>query len=254
MRTISIVNQKGGSGKTTTAVNLAAALGEQHRQVLLIDLDPQHSATDWLGLYDGYKGVFSVFTENGNLLDVVRNTNVTGVDVVPSSSWLVGVEKFLAGEVGAETILRRNLEAIPDGRWDYTLIDCPPTLGVLTVNALVATREVLVPVEAHVMALSGLAQLIETVELVRERLNPVLRITGILPCRVDARTRHAQEVVEQLQERFGKLVYNSVIRENVRVAEAPSFSMPITLYDQRSYGATDYRALAEEIIDQEAVV
>jgi chromosome partitioning protein len=254
MRTISVVNQKGGSGKTTTAVNLAAALGEKGRRVLLLDLDPQHSATDWLGLHDGYKGIFSVFVENGNLLNIVNNTSVRGVDVVPSSSWLVGVEKFLAGEVGAETILRRNLEALQDGRWDYALIDCPPTLGILTVNALVATSEVLVPVEAHVMALSGLAQLIETVELVQERLNPELRITGILPCRVDARTRHAQEVVEQLRERFGKLVYTSVIRENVRVAEAPSFSTPITVYDRRSYGATDYRALAEEIIEQETVV
>jgi chromosome partitioning protein len=254
MRTIAVVNQKGGSGKTTTAVNLAAALGEQERRVLLLDLDPQHSATDWLGLHNGYKGIFSVFVENGNLLDIVSTTSIRGVDVVPSSSWLVGVEKFLAGQVGAETILRRNLEAIQERRWDYALIDCPPTLGVLTVNALAATREVLVPVEAHVMALSGLAQLIETVELVQERLNPELRITGILPCRVDARTRHAQEVVEQLRERFGKLVYRSVIRENVRVAEAPSFSTPITLYDGRSYGAADYRALAEEVLKQERVV
>src|SRR3954447_14514208 len=180
MRTIAVVNQKSGSGKTTTAVNLAAALGERERRVLLLDLDPQHSATDWLGLHNGYKGIFSVFTENGNILDVVTNTSVSGVDGIPSSSWLVGAEKFLAGEVGAETILRRNLEAITEGRWDYALIDCPPTLGVLTVNALVATSEVLVPVEAHVMALSGLAQLIETVQLVHERLNPMLTITGIL--------------------------------------------------------------------------
>jgi chromosome partitioning protein len=251
MRTIAVVNQKGGSGKTTTAVNLAAALGERERRVLLLDLDPQHSTTDWFGLHDGYKGIFSVFAENGNLLDIVTPSRVAGVDLVPSSSWLVGVEKFLAGEVGAETILHRNLAALQKSRWDYTLIDCPPTLGVLTINALVAAREVLVPVEAHVMALSGLAQLIETVDLVQERLNPELRITGILPCRVDARTRHAQEVVEQLRERFGKLVYRSIIRENVRVAEAPSFALPITLYDERSYGAADYRALAEEVIEQE---
>ena len=251
MRTIAVVNQKGGSGKTTTAVNLAASLGEKGRRVLVLDLDPQHSATNWLGVHNGYKGVFSVFAENGNLLDVVSNSKVPEVEVVPSSSWLVGVEKILAGEVGAETILRRNLESVAEERWDYALVDCPPTLGVLTVNALVAAKEVLVPVEAHVMALSGLAQLIETVELVQERLNPELRITGILACRVDARTRHAQEVVEQLRERFGKLVYRSVIRENVRVAEAPSFSTPITLYDGRSYGAADYRALAEEVLTQE---
>ncbi|MBV9455126.1 MAG: ParA family protein [Rubrobacter sp.] len=254
MRTIAVVNQKGGSGKTTTAVNLAAALGERKRRVLLLDLDPQHSATDWFGLHDGYKGIFSVFAENGNLLDIITPSSVAGVDLVPSSSWLVGVEKFLAGEVGAETILHRKLATLQKSRWDYALIDCPPTLGVLTINALVAAQEVLVPVEAHVMALSGLAQLIETVELVQERLNPELRITGILPCRVDARTRHAQEVVEQLRERFEKLVYRSAIRENVRVAEAPSFSLPITLYDERSYGAADYRALAEEVIEREQAV
>jgi len=131
------------------------------------------------------------------------------------------------------------------------LIDCPPTLGVLTVNALVAVAELLVPVEAHVMALSGLAQLLQTVEVVRDRLNPELRVSGILACRVDFRTRHAREVVEQLRRRSGSLVYQTVIRENVRLAECPSFGQPITLYDPKSAGAADYRALADEIISQE---
>ena len=196
MRTLAIANQKGGSGKTTTSVNLAAALGEQNRRVLIVDLDPQHSATSWFGLKDPGKGVLSMFLDGGGLLDLVQDTEAPGVDVVPSSSWLVGVEKMLAGEVGAETILRRQLDRLPPHHWDYVLIDCPPTLGVLTVNALAAVRELLVPVEAHVMALDGLAQLLHTVEVVQERLNPELKISGILACRVDSRTRHAREVVD----------------------------------------------------------
>lgn len=251
MRCIAITNQKGGSGKTTTAVNLAAALGEKKRQVLLLDLDPQCSATSWYGLKHTDKGIFNVFIGNGNVLDIISETNVPNVAVIPASPWLVGIEKVLAGEVGAETILRRQLQHLPPDRWDYVLIDCPPALGILTINAFAAVREVLVPVEAHVMALEGLAHLLQTVNVVKERLNPELVIAGILACRVDGRTRHAHEVVEQLRGRFGNLVYNTVIRENVRLAECPSFGKPITQYDPRSYGAQDYRALAAEVIRQE---
>ena len=251
MRTFAIANQKGGSGKTTTSVNLAAALGEQNRRVLVVDLDPQHSATAWFGVKNAGKEVLGIFSDNGNLADFVREAGAPGVDLIPSSAWLVGAEKFLAGEVGAETILRRNLQRLPPDRWDYLLIDCPPTLGVLTINALTAVEELLVPVEAHVMALSGLAQLLQTVEIVQERLNSRLKISGILACRVDARTRHAREVVEQLRERSGSLVYHTVIRKNIRLAECPSFGQPITQYDPKSAGAADYRALAQEIISQE---
>jgi chromosome partitioning protein len=250
MRTFAVSNQKGGSGKTTTTVNLAAALAEKKRRVLVLDLDPQASASGWLGIKDGGRDLMDAFVDNGNLVDMVHKTDVERVEVVPSSAWLYGVDKALAGEVGAETILRRRLEALP-ARWDYLLMDCPPNLGLLTVSALNAASEILVPVEAHVMALAGLAQLLKTVDLVRDRLNPALQLSGILPCRVDSRTRHSQEVVEQLRSRFGTLVYKSTIRENVRLAEAPSFARPITAYDPKSHGAGDYRSLAREILVQE---
>lgn len=250
-RLIAIINQKGGSGKTTTAVNLAAALAEQDRQVLVLDLDPQASASSWLGVKDGGRGLLDVFTDGLALSGLIQPSSTEGVQVVPSSSWLVGAEKALAGEVGTETILHRGLSALK-GPWQYILIDCPPTLGLLTVNALAAAKEVLVTVESHVMALGGLARLLEMLDVVRERLNPDIKIAGILACRFDSRTRHAQEVVEQLRNRFGSQVYQTMIRENVRLAECPSFAQPITLYDPQCYGSADYRKLAAEVIRQES--
>lgn len=246
MRRMAVTNQKGGSGKTTTAVNLAAALGEAGRRVLVLDLDPQASASAWLGVKDGGRGLLDVFTEGRDLASLVHSTEAPGVDVVPSSAWLVGVDKALAGEVGSETILRRALERLPD-RWDVVIVDCPPSLGLLAISALVGCPEVLVPVETRVMALAGLAALVQTLERVRERLNPELRLTGLLACRVDARTRLSQDVIGTMRERFGGDVFRAVIRENVRLAEAPSFGKPITLYDTRSAGAEDYRAAASEL-------
>lgn len=249
MRVFAAVNQKGGSGKTTTAVNLGAALAEKGRRVLVLDLDPQASASAWLGVKDGGKGLLEVFTQGAALAPLVKPTAVPNLEVVPSSSWLLGVERALAGEPGAETILRRAIAKLP-GRWDYVLLDCPPTLGLLAVSALTAADEVLVPVEAHVMALAGLASLTQTVDLVRDRLNPELAIGAILACRVDMRTNLSREVVGSLRDRFKGLVLKTVVRENVRLAEAPSFSQPITTYAPESAGAEDYRSAAAEILSR----
>jgi len=253
MRTIAIMNQKGGSGKTTTAVNLAATLAERDRRVLVLDLDPQHSTTTWWDVTEGGRGVFDLFAEPENtpLAALIFETATPGVSLIPSSAWLVGAEKALAGEPGAELCLRRKLKEVPAGRFDYLLIDCPPNLGILTVNALGAAREVLVPVECRVMGLHGLGQLTRTVDLVRDRLNEHLAITGILACRVDRRTRHSKEVVEQLQTRFPALAFRTVIRENIKLGECPSHGLPITAYAASSSGTADYRALAGEVVAQE---
>lgn len=248
MNILAVVNQKGGSGKTTTAVNLAAALAAIGKKILLIDIDPQGSASNWLGFRNPSKGLYSLFTENESIAGIVAKTGIAGLDIVVSSPWLISADKVLAGEVGAETILKRQLANLKEKFWDYVLIDCPPTLGIMSLNALTAARRVLVPLETHIMAVQGLAQLLNTINTVKERLNPTLEIDGILPCRVNKRTRLSQDIISDLRKRFDNKVYETTIRESVKLAEAPSFGKPITSYDSKSSGAEDYRSLAREII------
>jgi chromosome partitioning protein len=253
MRTYAIINQKGGSGKTTTTVNIAAALGEKKRKVLIIDLDPQASTSAWLGVSSSTPSLLDVMTKNTLIHDVIITTKTAGVDIIPASSWLIGLEKQLAHEVGAETILKQKFNDLAATYYDYILIDCPPALSLLTINALNAVHEVLVPVETRIMALQGLVQLLGTIDIIKKRLNNQLHLSGILACRVDTRTKHSKEIIEELRKNFSSLVYSTVIRENIKLAECPSFTQSILSYAPESSGAQDYRLLAEEIIAQEVI-
>ncbi|HEX6512826.1 MAG TPA: ParA family protein [Chloroflexota bacterium] len=245
MRRLAITNQKGGSGKTTTAVNLAAALGELSQRVLLVDLDPQASATEWLVEASDGDGLFDVLVGAGGLKRLIRQTAVPNVQLIPASPALArAAAKADKKKTGYH--LGPALDRLPPD-WDFVLIDCPPATGFLVTSALASSSEVVAPVEAHVMALAGLASLVKTVEQVQDRLNPNLAITAIVPCRVN-RTSHAREVVERLRQRFGTLVVDVPIRESVRLAEAPSFKQAITQYAPSSLGAQDYRAVAAEIL------
>lgn len=245
MRVISVTAQKGGVGKTTLAVNLAAALAEAGERVLVIDLDAQANATGWLGHEPG-DGLLDVLTAEAPLDLLAAETCSPGVDCIPASLGLANVERLLAGEPGNETLLRMAIDSLPRGRWSTVLFDCPPAMGLVTLNALTAAQEVLAPVETKTMALQGLAALLTTVDRVRKRLNRRLAVRAIVPCRV-LRTRLSREVLEALRERFAELVTQTVIRENARLAEAPSYRQPITRYDPASHGAEDFRSLAAEI-------
>ncbi len=248
MRKIAIMNQKGGTAKTTTTVNIAAALAELSKRVLILDLDPQANTSSWFGIKDSEGKLYDTFINNGNLVSIVSKTNVEGVDLIPSSPWMVAVERALFEKEAAETMLAKLVSALPTSKWDFLFIDCPPTLGFLSLSALVASQEVLVPVQTQVMPLEGLAHLLETIDHVKEKLNPSLRLSAILPSLVDSRTNLSKEVIQSLRERFPHVVLQSIIRSNIRIAESYSFSKPITLYDPNGSGAQDYRAAAKELL------
>lgn len=250
MRIIAIVNQKGGTGKTTTAVNLSAAIAESGKKVLLIDLDPQASSSYWYNFKKQGQGLLDVFLDEKPIEEVIQKTEFENLYILPAAPTLVRVEKTLASEVGSELIMKQQLEKLKEP-WDYIIFDCPPNLGTLSLNALTAAKEVLIPVETRVMALHGLVQLLNTIKLVQARLNPSLKICGVLPCRADFRTNHSKEVMDQLRNRFPNEVLDTFIRENIKLAEASLHLKPITVYDPKSHGATDYEALASEIMDQE---
>lgn len=250
MKTIAIVNQKGGTGKTTTAVNVAASLGKLGQKVLLIDLDPQASCSYWYNYKKQGQGLLDVFLEDKPLSAAIQKTPYDNLYIIPASPILVRVEKSLSAEVGSEVILRDKIKEL-DNSWDYIILDCPPNLGTLSLNALTAVKEVLIPVETRVMALHGLVQLLNTIKLVQTRLNPDLKIKGILPCRVDFRNNHSKEVLAQLKTRFPEEMFKALIRENIRLAEASLHLVPITDFDPKSNGGEDYRSLALEILEMD---
>ena len=252
MRSISLINQKGGVGKTTSTANIGAALAAQGKRVLLVDVDPQANLSVHFGIniHDIEKSVYHMIMNEAPFDEVVQKTEVPGLDIVPSQIALSGAEIQLVGMVGRETILRDAL-APADGHYDYMLIDCPPSLGLLTLNALTTVKEVIIPLQTEFFALEGMSHLLKTVELVRKRINHELQITGIIACMYDARTSLAKAVHEKIKEYFGPKVFKTVIRKNIRLAESPSHGQPITLYDPEAIGASDYTALAKEVIAQE---
>ena len=248
MRSVAVMNQKGGVGKTTTVANLASLLAEDYgKRVLLVDIDPQGSLTDSLGLDldAGGRSVYDILIDHVPPGEVVRRA--WGMDVLPASLDLAGAEVELASMTVREPRLRQALAGFAE-RYDILFIDCPPSLGLLTLSALVACNEVLVPMQAEYLSMRGLGQLAYTVESVRESLNPALRIQGIVFCQYNSQTRLSQEVADEVAGHFPGAVYRSRIRKNVRLAESPSHSMPTNHYDEACAGVRDYRCLAAEFL------
>jgi chromosome partitioning protein len=247
MRTIAFMNAKGGTAKTASAVNIAAALAELGQRVLVVDLDPQASASAWLGVADGGRGLLDAFTSNVNLSDLVTPSTAEGVDLIPSSLWLATTERALAGEPGIELVFRGLLEQLPADRWAYVLVDCPPALGFFSVSALAACREVVVPVEMSPDALKGVVALSDALARVKARLNPGVGVAGYLVCRYDGRQRLSREVVASLDKAFGEAVLRTRVRENVAIKEARGHALPVTAYAPSSAGAEDYRSVTKEL-------
>ena len=241
-RIIAVANQKGGVGKTTTAINLAACLAEAGKKVLTIDLDPQGNMTSGLG----------VDKNECSVKESMTDTVIDGMKVIPSNVNLAGAEIELLGIPEKEYILRNAVDYIKED-YDFIVIDCPPSLNMLTINAMTTANSVLVPIQCEYYALEGLSQLIHTIDLVQQRLNPNLLIEGVVFTMYDVRTNLSNQVVENVRNNLDAKIYDTLIPRNIRLAEAPSYGLPINLYDSKSAGAESYRLLAKEVIDRKDI-
>lgn len=246
---VAICNQKGGVGKTSTAVSLASGLALEGRKTLLIDLDPQGNATSGLGINktEVQKSIYHTLLENTPLTEILLPTCVGNLLIVPSNQDLAGTEVELVGELGREGRLRKALASL-DPSFDVVIIDCPPSFGLLTINSLTAAHSVLIPIQCEYYALEGLSQLMKTIGLIRDNLNPALEIEGIVMTMADYRTKLTQEVIDEVRKHFVDKVYKTVIPRNIRLSEAPGFGKPIFLYDKDSEGARKYKELTKEFI------
>ena len=251
-RIIAIANQKGGVGKTTTAVNLSAALAMRGHRVLLVDVDPQGNATSGLGVAvdEAERTIYEVMIDGASVTEITRPTEVEGLDILPSDNRLAGAELELVSVFRREYVLTQALKPVI-AQYRYILADCPPSLGLLTLNALTAAHSVLVPIQCEYYALEGLGRLLETLERIQESLNPNLEIEGILLTMFDSRLNLSMQVAQDARQFFGDRVYKTMIPRNVRVGEAPSFGKPVTVYDPNCIGAASYLDLAKEIMEDE---
>ncbi len=248
-RIIAIANQKGGVGKTTTSVNLSACLAHIGKKVLLIDTDPQGNATSGVGVNKGdvQQCIYDMLIDDVNFRDVIRQTKVPNLDIIPATISLAGAEIELVSTISREVRMKLAIQDAKE-EYDYIIIDCPPSLGLLTINALTASDSIIIPVQCEYYALEGLSQLLSTIRLVQKHLNEELEIDGVLLTMFDARTNLGIQVIEEVKKYFQDKVYKTIIPRNVRLSEAPSHGEPIIIYDSRSRGAEVYLDLAKEVV------